>query len=143
MGGVHCGDVADLRHIELRRDAMLHVLADADGEPPCATIPETVYFVYQMTFAIITPALITGAFADRMKFSAMLMFMTLWSLIVYSPIAHMVWEPTGWLTAAGILDFAGGTIVHINAASRASCARSCWASASGMAARKWRRTTSS
>ena len=79
------------------------------------TIPETVYFVYQMTFAIITPALITGAFADRMKFSAMLVFMTLWSIIVYSPIAHMVWEPTGWLAAAGILDFAGGTVVHINA----------------------------
>jgi Amt family ammonium transporter len=79
------------------------------------TIPETVYCVYQMTFAIITPALITGAFADRMKFSAMLVFMTLWSIIVYSPIAHMVWEPTGWLAAAGILDFAGGTVVHINA----------------------------
>ncbi|WP_341317503.1 ammonium transporter [Paraburkholderia sp. IMGN_8] len=79
------------------------------------TIPETVYVVYQMTFAIITPALITGAFADRMKFSAMLMFMTLWSIIVYSPIAHMVWEPSGWLASAGILDFAGGTVVHINA----------------------------
>jgi len=79
------------------------------------TIPETVYFVYQMTFAIITPALITGAFADRMKFSAMLVFMGLWSIIVYSPIAHMVWEPTGWLATAGILDFAGGTVVHINA----------------------------
>jgi Amt family ammonium transporter len=79
------------------------------------TIPESVYFVYQMTFAIITPALITGAFADRMKFSSMLVFMSLWSIIVYSPIAHMVWEPTGWLAAAGILDFAGGTVVHINA----------------------------
>ncbi|HTH62363.1 MAG TPA: ammonium transporter [Paraburkholderia sp.] len=79
------------------------------------TIPESVYFVYQMTFAIITPALITGAFADRMKFSAMLVFMSLWSIIVYSPIAHMVWEPTGWLATAGILDFAGGTVVHINA----------------------------
>jgi Amt family ammonium transporter len=80
-----------------------------------STIPESVYFVYQMTFAIITPALITGAFADRMKFSAMLIFMPLWSIIVYSPIAHMVWEPTGWLARAGILDFAGGTVVHINA----------------------------
>ncbi|MCC8392110.1 ammonium transporter [Paraburkholderia sp. MMS20-SJTR3] len=79
------------------------------------TIPETVYFVYQMTFAIITPALITGAFADRMKFSAMLVFMSLWSIIVYAPIAHMVWEPSGWLASAGILDFAGGTVVHINA----------------------------
>jgi ammonium transporter, Amt family len=80
-----------------------------------AAIPESVYFVYQMTFAVITPALITGAFADRMKFSAMLIFMSLWSIIVYSPIAHMVWEPTGWLARAGILDFAGGTVVHINA----------------------------
>jgi ammonium transporter, Amt family len=79
------------------------------------TIPESVYFAFQLTFAIITPALITGAFADRMKFSAMLVFMTLWSLIVYSPIAHMVWEPTGWLASAGVLDFAGGTVVHINA----------------------------
>ncbi|WP_269502638.1 ammonium transporter [Burkholderia sp. IMCC1007] len=79
------------------------------------TIPESVYFVYQMTFAIITPALICGAFADRMKFSAMLVFMALWSLVVYAPIAHMVWEPTGWLSADGVLDFAGGTVVHINA----------------------------
>jgi len=79
------------------------------------TIPESVYMTYQMTFAIITPALICGAFADRMKFSAMLVFMTLWSVIVYAPIAHMVWEPTGWLATAGILDFAGGTVVHINA----------------------------
>jgi ammonium transporter, Amt family len=79
------------------------------------TIPETVYYAFQLTFAIITPALITGAFADRMKFSAMVVFMTLWSLVVYAPIAHMVWEPTGWLAAAGIQDFAGGTVVHINA----------------------------
>jgi Amt family ammonium transporter len=79
------------------------------------TIPESVYMTYQMTFAIITPALICGAFADRMKFSAMLIFMSLWTVIVYSPIAHMVWEPTGWLATAGILDFAGGTVVHINA----------------------------
>jgi len=79
------------------------------------TIPETVYFLYQMTFAIIAPALITGAFADRMKFSSMLVFMSLWSIMVYAPIAHMVWEPTGWLAASGILDFAGGTVVHVNA----------------------------
>jgi ammonium transporter, Amt family len=79
------------------------------------TIPETVYAMFQLTFAIITPALITGAFADRMKFSAMLIFMTLWSLIVYAPIAHMVWEPSGWLAAKGVLDYAGGTVVHINA----------------------------
>ncbi len=87
------------------------------------TIPETVYAMFQMTFAIITPALIAGAFADRMKFSAMLVFLAAWSLLVYSPIAHMVWEPSGWLNAGGVLDYAGGTVVHINAgiAGLASC----------------------
>jgi len=78
-------------------------------------IPESVYMMFQMTFAIITPALIAGAFADRMKFSAMMIFMAIWSLVVYSPIAHWVWEPSGWLAAKGVLDFAGGTVVHINA----------------------------
>jgi Amt family ammonium transporter len=87
------------------------------------TIPETVYAMFQLTFAAITPALIAGAFADRMKFSAMLVFMAVWSLAVYSPIAHMVWESTGWLNSAGVLDYAGGTVVHINAgiAGLASC----------------------
>jgi Amt family ammonium transporter len=87
------------------------------------TIPETVYAMFQMTFAIITPALITGAFAERMKFSAMLVFLSAWSLIVYAPIAHMVWEPTGWLSSKGVLDYAGGTVVHINAgiAALAAC----------------------
>ena len=79
------------------------------------TIPETVYAMFQLTFAIITPALIAGAFADRMKFSAMLLFMASWSLLVYCPIAHWVWEPSGWLAAKGVLDYAGGTVVHINA----------------------------
>ncbi|HXL85366.1 MAG TPA: ammonium transporter [Casimicrobiaceae bacterium] len=79
------------------------------------TIPESVYMTFQMTFAIITPALIAGAFADRMKFSAMLWFMGLWSLFIYSPIAHMMWEPSGYWAAKGVLDFAGGTVVHINA----------------------------
>jgi Amt family ammonium transporter len=79
------------------------------------TVPETVYMMFQMTFAIITPALIAGAFADRMKFSAMCIFMALWSLLVYSPIAHWVWAPTGWVSQLGVLDFAGGTVVHINA----------------------------
>ncbi len=84
---------------------------------------ETVYAMFQLTFAIITPALIAGAFADRMKFSAMLLFMTLWSLVVYAPIAHWVWEPSGWLAVKGVLDYAGGTVVHINAgiAGLASC----------------------
>ena len=79
------------------------------------TVPETVYAMFQLTFAIITPALIAGAFADRMKFSAMLWFMGIWSIVVYAPIAHWVWEPSGWLAVKGVLDFAGGTVVHINA----------------------------
>src|SRR5260370_28908368 len=77
-------------------------------------IPETVYAMCQLTFAIITPALICGAFAERMKFSAMLWFMSVWSIIVYAPIAHWMWEPGGWGATAGVLDFAGGTVVHIN-----------------------------
>ena len=85
----------------------------ANGLAP--TIPESVYMTFQMTFAIITPALIAGAFADRMKFSAMLWFMGLWLLLVYAPIAHMVWGPGGWLGGDGVLDYAGGTVVHINA----------------------------
>ncbi|MEQ8266106.1 MAG: ammonium transporter [Parvibaculum sp.] len=78
------------------------------------TIPESVFMTFQMTFAIITPALITGAFADRMKFSSMLVFMTLWVIFIYSPICHWVWGG-GFLGADGVLDFAGGTVVHINA----------------------------
>src|SRR5438105_2317969 len=78
------------------------------------TIPESVYMCFQMTFAIITPALICGALADRMKFSALLWFIGLWSVLVYAPIAHWVWGPGGFLNDAGILDFAGGTVVHIN-----------------------------
>ena len=86
-----------------------------DVAPLVTTIPESVYMMYQMTFEIITPALIAGAFADRMKFSAMCLFMALWSLLVYSPVAHWVWAPSGWASQKGILDFAGGTVVHINA----------------------------
>jgi len=84
-------------------------------------VPESVFMMFQMTFAIITPALITGAFADRMKFSSMLVFMTLWLLVVYAPICHWVWMldekggPVGFLAKLGVLDFAGGTVVHINA----------------------------
>jgi len=79
------------------------------------TIPESMYAMFQLTFAIITPALICGSFAERMKFSAMLWFMGVWLLLVYCPIAHWVWEPSGWLAVKGVLDFAGGTVVHINA----------------------------
>lgn len=78
------------------------------------TIPETVFMTFQMTFAIITPALIVGAFAERMKFSTMLVFMSIWLLVVYAPICHWVWGG-GWLGSWSILDFAGGTVVHINA----------------------------
>ncbi|MER9872092.1 ammonium transporter [Mesorhizobium sp. M0195] len=82
--------------------------------PGVANIPEFVFSMFQMTFAIITPALIAGAFAERMKFSALLIFMGAWLLVVYAPIAHWVWGG-GFLGTAGVLDFAGGTVVHINA----------------------------
>ena len=78
------------------------------------TVPENVFLMYQATFAIITPAIITGAFAERMKFSAMMWFMALWLLFVYVPVAHWVWGG-GFLGAAGVLDFAGGLVVHLNA----------------------------
>lgn len=78
------------------------------------TIPETVFMTFQMTFAIITPALIVGAFAERMKFAAMLLFMAIWVTLVYVPVCHWVWGG-GWLGRWGVLDFAGGTVVHINA----------------------------
>ncbi len=98
------------------------LLAPLNGDvniasPLAPTIPETVYMFFQMTFAIITPALIAGALADRMKYSAFLWFMGLWLLLVYCPIAHWVWSAKGWLGAGGLgaLDFAGGTVVHLNA----------------------------
>jgi ammonium transporter, Amt family len=99
-----------------------HIFLRGVGAAPdadyAATIPQQTFMVYQLMFAIITPALITGAFAERMKFSAMAVFMILWSLVVYSPMAHMVWGKGGLLNAAlggrfPTLDFAGGTVVHI------------------------------
>jgi len=93
-------------------------LAGVGAEPLKAyseTIPHQTFMIYQAMFAIITPALITGAWAERMKFSAFLVFMVLWSTIVYNPVAHWVWGDGGWLKALGALDFAGGTVVHINA----------------------------
>ena len=101
-------------HISKGVDTGFILGAGTDGAAP-QTIPETVYMMFQMTFAIITPALIVGAFADRMKFSALCIFMTLWSLLIYSPVAHWMWAPTGWGAINGQLDFAGGTVVHINA----------------------------
>ncbi|KZE32982.1 ammonium transporter [Crenobacter luteus] len=98
-------------------DGLVYLKDDAKltTHPLAGTIPESVFMMFQMTFAIITPALITGAFAERMKFSAMLVFMTVWSLAVYVPVAHWVWAPGGWMADHGVLDFAGGTVVHINA----------------------------
>jgi ammonium transporter, Amt family len=88
--------------------------------PLAPTIPESVYSMFQLTFAIITPALIAGSFAERMKFSAMLWFIGLWAICVYAPVAHWVWGPDGFLNSANsdayvkVLDFAGGTVVHVN-----------------------------
>ncbi len=101
-GGMYFGD--------LSKAFMAGVTVDSLS----GTIPETVFSMFQLTFAIITPALIVGAFAERMKFSAMLWFMGIWVTIVYAPVCHWVWGG-GWLGDKGVLDFAGGTVVHINA----------------------------
>jgi Amt family ammonium transporter len=85
---------------------------------PSTTIPETVFFMFQMTFAIITPALIVGAFVERMKFESVLLFSGLWLLLVYVPVAHWVWGG-GWLNTMGIMDFAGGLVVHLSAGASA------------------------
>ena len=92
-------------------------LAGVDRDSMSGTIPETVFITFQMTFAIITPALIAGAFAERMKFSAMLLFSILWSIVVYAPVCHMAWSGDGSYFGDHLkaLDFAGGTVVHINA----------------------------
>lgn len=100
------------------RFAFLHNVGSAPNADYAATIPQQTFMVYQLMFAIITPALISGAFAERMKFSAMLLFMVLWSLVVYFPMAHMVWGKGGLLSASlggkiPCYDFAGGTVVHI------------------------------
>lgn len=93
------------------------MLADLgwDKAMPDLTIPESIFMLFQMTFAIIAPAIISGAFADRMKFSSMLIFMATWSLIVYAPVAHWVWGGGFLGNNDGVLDYAGGTVVHINA----------------------------
>ncbi len=82
-------------------------------------VPESVYAMFQLTFAIITAALIVGALVERVRFSGLLVFISLWTLVVYAPIAHWVWEPSGWLAQMGVLDFAGGAVVHINAGTSA------------------------
>ncbi|MDX2458015.1 MAG: ammonium transporter [Gammaproteobacteria bacterium] len=93
---------------------MLGGIARDSINPIAPTIPETVFSMFQLTFAIITPALIVGAFAERMKFSAMLWFSAIWLVVVYAPVTHWVWGG-GWLGDMGLLDFAGGTVVHVNA----------------------------
>ncbi len=109
--GPYLGDFKYFLLAPLNKDINI---ANTDLAP---TIPETVYMFFQMTFAIITPALIAGALADRMKYSAFLLFMASWLLLVYCPIAHWVWSAKGWLGLGGLgaLDFAGGTVVHLNA----------------------------
>jgi Amt family ammonium transporter len=89
-------------------------MAGVSVEALSGTIPETVFIMFQVTFAIITAALITGSFAERMKFSALMWFIGIWSIVVYSPITYWVWSGSGFLGDAGVLDFAGGTVVHIN-----------------------------
>lgn len=103
--------VAD--HFHLGSDGAF-TLGAGSAAPTPMTIPESVYLMYQMSFAVITPALITGAFAERIKFSALCVFTILWSLLVYAPVAHWVWSPLGWIAGLGAVDFAGGTVVHIN-----------------------------
>jgi Amt family ammonium transporter len=122
-GNAYMGDFSRLMlngiwsHIANGNDTQAFVLASGIKDVPdmATTVPETVYMMFQMTFAIITPALICGSIADRMKFSALCIFMTLWSLLIYAPVAHWVWAPAGWAAQNGQLDFAGGTVVHINA----------------------------
>ncbi len=94
-------------------------MAGVDESSMTGDIPESVFAMFQLTFAIITPALIVGAFAERMKFSAMLLFSALWVTLVYAPITHWVWAESGWLFQMGLLDFAGGTVVHVTAGTAA------------------------
>ena len=115
-GGPYFGDFSKVMFQGINWDGPFVLGAGLGGESEVATtIPETVFAMFQMTFAIITPALITGAVADRMKFSALCVFTVLWSALIYAPVAHAVWHPAGIIWAWGALDFAGGTVVHINA----------------------------
>ena len=94
-------------------------LSGITGDSMWGTIPEVLFFVFQMTFAIITPGLFVGAFAERMKFSAVLWFSALWCIVVYLPVTHMVWGEGGYFSTLGVFDFAGGIVVHITAGSAA------------------------
>ena len=94
-------------------------VGDAPDASLAATIPHSTFMLFQAMFAVITPALISGAIVERIRMKAYVLFIALWSIVVYSPVAHWVWAPGGWLRNLGVLDFAGGTVVHINAASAA------------------------
>ncbi len=113
-GNAYVGDLSRFFLSGLTWDEPFTIGAGLEGASTM-TIPEPLFMMFQMTFAIITPALICGGFADRMKFSALLWFMAIWSIVVYAPIAHWVWHPNGFMFGWGVLDFAGGTVVHINA----------------------------
>jgi len=114
-GGAYVGDFSKLFLSGIAENwDKPFALGSGDGAV-AFTIPESVFVMFQMTFAIITPALATGAWAERVKFSSLVVFTILWSLLIYSPVAHWVWHPNGWIFGLGALDFAGGTVVHINA----------------------------
>ena len=106
-GNAWIGDTSRLFLLGVERDTL-------SGD-----IPETVFFAFQMTFAVITPALIVGAYVERIKFGAVLLFSALWLLVVYAPVTHWIWSGNGWLYQAGLLDFAGGLVVHLTAGSSA------------------------
>ena len=106
LKGIHMGDLSPY--------FISHSQATADGGT-IGTIPHFVFIMFQCMFAVITPGLILGAFAERIKFKGFLVFSLLWAIIIYNPIAHWVWSADGWLFKMGALDFAGGTVVHINA----------------------------
>jgi Amt family ammonium transporter len=114
-GNAYVGDLSKLFLTNLAESWDKPFTLGSGDAAVATTIPETIFLMFQMTFAIITPALISGAFADRMKFSALVIFTILWTILIYSPVAHWVWHPNGWIFALGALDFAGGTVVHVNA----------------------------
>ena len=105
------------------------------------TIPFVLFAAFQLMFAAITPALITGAFAERKRFGAFVLFTVLWSIFVYSPLAHWVWAPGGWLRKLGALDFAGGTVVHISVGRVGARRRARSSAGASPAATGWSRTT--
>jgi Amt family ammonium transporter len=107
FGPDHAGLIGGLDYLGLR-----NIAADPLSNAP--TIPAPAFVIFQGAFAVITPALITGAFAERKRFKAFVLFSLLWSTLIYAPLAHWVWSPGGWIFEMGALDFAGGTVVHIS-----------------------------